>query len=118
MHVNGLANKFCEDDDSVIASARECLTPDVPEARPRLRDHAGVLLGPVGRARRPRPGARLGSTDLIYACGGGIMAHPGGIAAGVLSIRQAWEAAISGQALEEYARLHPELEQALKRFGG
>ena len=27
MHVNGLRNKFCEDDDSVIASARECLTP-------------------------------------------------------------------------------------------
>ena len=27
MHVNGLANKFCEDDASVIASARACLTP-------------------------------------------------------------------------------------------
>ena len=27
MHVNGLRNKFCEDDDSVIASARACLTP-------------------------------------------------------------------------------------------
>ena len=65
----------------------------------------------------PETWRRLGSTDLIYACGGGIMAHPGGIAAGVASIRQAWEAALSGQTLEEYARLHPELEQALKRFG-
>ena len=27
MHVNGLRNKFCESDESVIASARECLTP-------------------------------------------------------------------------------------------
>ena len=27
MHVNGLGNKFCEADDSVIASARACLTP-------------------------------------------------------------------------------------------
>src|SRR6201996_4964248 len=26
-HVNGLRNKFCESDESVIASARECLTP-------------------------------------------------------------------------------------------
>ena len=26
-HVNGLSNKFCEPDDSVIASARACLTP-------------------------------------------------------------------------------------------
>jgi ribulose-bisphosphate carboxylase large chain len=33
MHVNGLRNKFCESDESVIASARECQTPiasDVP----------------------------------------------------------------------------------------
>lgn len=29
MHVNGLDNKFCEANDSVIASARECLTPIV-----------------------------------------------------------------------------------------
>lgn len=27
MHVNGLRNKFCESDELVIASARECLTP-------------------------------------------------------------------------------------------
>ncbi len=26
-HVNGLSNKFCESDESVIASARACLTP-------------------------------------------------------------------------------------------
>ena len=30
MHVNGLRNKFCESDDSVMASARECLTPMSP----------------------------------------------------------------------------------------
>jgi ribulose-bisphosphate carboxylase large chain len=117
MHVNGLRNKFCEDDDSVIASARECLTPMF------RRPGRGCEIMPVFSSgqwagQAPETYRRLGSTDLIYACGGGIMAHPGGIAAGVLSIRQAWEAAISGQALEEYARLHPELEQALKRFGG
>lgn len=31
LHVNGLQNKFCEDDDSVIVSAKECLTPLFPE---------------------------------------------------------------------------------------
>ena len=31
--------------------------------------------------------------DLIYACGGGIMGHPMGVAAGVRSLQQAWEAA-------------------------
>ena len=32
VHCNGIANKFCEPDDSVVASARECLRPmfDVP----------------------------------------------------------------------------------------
>jgi ribulose-bisphosphate carboxylase large chain len=35
----------------------------------------------------------LGSTDLIFACGGGIMGHPGGTGAGVAAVRSAWEAA-------------------------
>ncbi len=34
MHVNGLRNKFCESDESVIASARECLTPMFPAPGP------------------------------------------------------------------------------------
>jgi ribulose-bisphosphate carboxylase large chain len=45
------------------------------------------------------------------------MAHPEGIAAGVASIRQAWEAALKGIPLDEYARDHVELRQALERFG-
>ena len=58
----------------------------------------------------------LGSTDLIYTCGGGIMAHPAGIAAGVRSIRQAWEAALQGQPLDQAAQDHTELRQAIERF--
>ena len=115
MHVNGIENKFCESDDSVIASARECLTPmfDVP-AR-------GCEIMPVfssGQSARQAPATyrALGSTDLIYACGGGIMAHPDGVAAGVQSIRQAWDAAVSGIALTEYAESHPELHTALTKF--
>ena len=34
LHVNGIDNKFCEDNDSVIASARECLTPMFTAPRP------------------------------------------------------------------------------------
>ena len=94
LHVNGLRNKFSEADDSVIASARAVLAPAVP--RRAVRRHAGVLLRPVGGAGARTPVPRLGSTDLIYAAGGGIMAHPGGVAAGVASLRQAWEAAAAG----------------------
>ncbi|MGH9665243.1 MAG: RuBisCO large subunit C-terminal-like domain-containing protein, partial [Bryobacteraceae bacterium] len=58
----------------------------------------------------------LGSTDLIFACGGGIIGHPGGIAAGVRSLRQAWEAAVTGVTLADYARDHEELRDALRKF--
>jgi ribulose-bisphosphate carboxylase large chain len=115
MHVNGLRNKFCEPDESVIASARECLTPmfDVPgrgcEVMPVFSSGQTVHQAPdTYRA--------LGNTDLIYACGGGLMAHPDGIAAGVRSIRQAWEAALSGCPLTDSARDNPELRRALERF--
>ncbi len=110
MHVNGLANKFSEADDSVIESARACLTPMFPQ-KP-------CVVMPVfssGQTVRQAPGtfAALGSTDLIHAAGGGIMAHPGGPAAGVAALRQAWEAATGGIDLADYAATHPALAQAL-----
>jgi len=115
LHCNGIANKFWEPDDSVIASARECLKPmfDVPGR--------GCEIMPVfssGQTARQAPPtfAALGATDLIFAAGGGIMAHPGGAAAGVLSLRQAWEAAVRGIPLDTYAATHPELRAALDRF--
>ncbi|MGA7341840.1 MAG: ribulose-bisphosphate carboxylase large subunit family protein [Terracidiphilus sp.] len=115
VHVNGLQNKFCEDDASVIASARECLTPMF--APP----HRGCEIMPVfssGQSARQAPDTykALGSADLIYACGGGILAHPAGPAAGVRSLRQAWQAAVNGVALAEYAKHHAELRAALEAF--
>jgi ribulose-bisphosphate carboxylase large chain len=112
MHVNGLRNKFCEPDESVIASARECLKPLWGGYRVMPVFSSGQWAG-----QAPDTYKALGSVDLMYLAGGGIMAHPGGPAAGVASLRQAWEAAISGQTLEEYARNHLELRQAIERFG-
>lgn len=116
-HVNGIDNKFCEANESVIASARECLTPmfDPP--------HPGCEVMPVfssGQSARQVPAtfAALGSTDLIYAAGGGILAHPGGPAAGVVALRQAWEAAVAGVPLAEAAKGQGELADALAMFGG
>jgi ribulose-bisphosphate carboxylase large chain len=115
-HVNGLRNKFCESDESVVASARECLTPMFPAP------HPGCEIMPVfssGQSARQAPGTfdALGSTDLIYAAGGGIMAHPMGPAAGVRSLQQAWEAAVVGVPLAAYAASRPELHSALALFG-
>ncbi|MGO4515353.1 ribulose-bisphosphate carboxylase large subunit family protein [Terriglobus sp. 2YAB30_2] len=115
-HVNGLRNKFCESDESVIASARSCLTPMFSAPLP------GCEVMPVfssGQSARQAPDTykALGCTDLIYACGGGIMGHPGGPAAGVRSLQQAWQAAVEGVPLAEFASRHQELAQALELFG-
>jgi ribulose-bisphosphate carboxylase large chain len=115
-HVNGLRNKFCESNESVIASARACLTPMFLPPAP------GCEIMPVfssGQSARQAPDtyAALGSTDLIYACGGGIMGHPMGVPAGVRSLQQAWEAATLGIPLTDYAVTHPELAAALATFG-
>ncbi len=115
-HVNGLRNKFCETDESVVASARACLTPMFSPPAP------GCEIMPVfssGQSARQAPETfkALGSTDLIYACGGGIMGHPMGVAAGVRSLQQAWEAAVANIPLTTFARSHPELAAALELFG-
>jgi ribulose-bisphosphate carboxylase large chain len=113
LHVNGIRNKFCEADDSVIASAKACLTPmlDGYQAMPVFS--SGQWAGQV-----PDTYAALNSVDLIYLAGGGIMAHPAGVAAGVASLREAWEAAMQGIPLNVYAESHPALREAVERFGG
>ncbi|WGF90119.1 ribulose-bisphosphate carboxylase large subunit family protein [Marinivivus vitaminiproducens] len=115
MHVNGLANKFCEDDASVIASARSCLTPMF---EPPAKDCVVMPVFSSGQSAVQAEATckALGRADLIHAAGGGIVAHPGGIAAGVASIRQAWEAALAGIPADTYARDHAELAQALDAY--
>ena len=115
-HVNGLRNKFCESDESVIASARACLQPMFPAP------YHGCEVMPVfssGQSALQAPDTfnALHSTDLIYAAGGGIMGHTMGPAAGVRSLQQAWEAATLNIPLATYAASRPELAAALQQFG-
>ncbi len=113
MHVNGLDNKFCEANDSVIASARQCLTPLWPD-KPCIA--MPVFSSGQSALQPPETFRLLQSTDLIYAAGGGIMAHPDGPAAGVESLRSAWEAAVSGTPLEEQARRDRALARAIEAY--
>jgi len=117
MHVNGLRNKFCEGDESVLASARECLTPMFSGV------NRGCEVMPVfssGQTVRQvhDTWAGLGTADMIYAAGGGLMAHPAGAAAGVRAMRQAWDAAMKGVSLEAAAAKNSELRQALEKYSG
>ncbi len=65
----------------------------------------------------PATWAAMGNDDLLFMAGGGILAHPGGPAAGVASLRQAWSATRAGTPLEAHAANAPELAQALAFFG-
>jgi ribulose-bisphosphate carboxylase large chain len=113
MHVNGIANKFQEDDDSVIASARACMTP-------MFVDKPCTIMPVFSSGQTVRQAAptweRLQSTDLIFLAGGGLFAHPGGIAAGVSALRLSWSAAIDGIPLDVAAKTHRELREALEKF--
>lgn len=115
MHVNGLTNKFSEADDSVITSAHACLKPMFEAPTPGYEVMPVFSSGQTARQAVDTYQA-LGSTDLIFCAGGGIMAHPAGVASGVQSLRQAWDAATQGVTLEAYAAEHRELAQALETF--
>lgn len=115
LHVNGIGNKFSEENASVIASARACLKPLL--ASPGSDDRAMPVFSSAQTARQASATYEaIKSVDLIYACGGGIIGHPGGATAGCASIRQAWKAAMDGVPLQRYAVAHPELAAALEAF--
>ncbi|MGH8022072.1 MAG: ribulose-bisphosphate carboxylase large subunit family protein, partial [Limisphaerales bacterium] len=104
IHVNGLANKFWESDDSVVRSIESCLKPLV-HPKEQTASGAGMEGGaqilPVVSSgqwggQAPETYRRTKTTDLLYLAGGGIQAHPDGPAAGVRSLQKWWEAAMEG----------------------
>jgi len=112
LHCNGLRNKFCESDESVARSARACLTPmGKRDDRAMPVISSGQWAGQVPDTYRV-----LESSDFMYLCGGGIVGHPDGAAAGVASLKQAWDAAARGVPLAAQAETSPELKRAIEFF--
>jgi ribulose-bisphosphate carboxylase large chain len=114
MHVHGVQGKFAQEDEEVVSSARDCVTPLTDGADDRVMP--AFSSGQWAGTAQPTFDA-IGHADLLFMAGGGILAHPGGPAAGVASIRQAWEAVAGGVPVAEAAQRHPELKQALDFFG-
>ena len=112
LHVNGIANKFWESDDSVVRSMEAC---------------AQLLLGGMSVLPVVSSGQwggqacetfrRTKTVDLLYMAGGGIMAHPDGPVAGVHSLQKWWEAAVEGLTLEQAATKYSELKKSVEKFG-
>ena len=114
IHVNGIANKFWESDDSVVRSIQSCLRP--------LAASSGAALLPVVSSGQWGGQAcetfrRTKTVDLLYLAGGGIMAHPDGPAAGVRSLQKWWEAAVEGLTMAQAAAKYPELRKSVEKFG-
>ena len=116
MHVHGMGGKFCDEDSEVQASAQICAEPLAPGNGDE--DHvlpvfsSGQWAGTV-----PATFDAVGSADFMFLAGGGILAHPSGPKAGIMSLRQAWDACEAGVSLEKHATSHSELAEALTFYG-
>lgn len=113
MHVHGVQGKFAQEDEEVVSAAKDCVTPLAEGVDDRVLP--AFSSGQWAGTAQPTWDA-IGHADLLFMAGGGILAHPGGPAAGVASIRQAWAAVADGLPLSDAARSHTELKQALDAF--
>lgn len=112
--INAIGAKYWESDDSFVRSFEAVTTP--------LFDPSDRALPVVGSGQwggqAPETYRRTGrNLRLMYLCGGGVVSHPGGPAAGVRAVQQAWQATVAGISLQDYARDHAELAQSLAKFG-
>jgi ribulose-bisphosphate carboxylase large chain len=112
LHVNGIANKFWESDDSVVRSIAACRAAE-PLGKPVL---PVVSSGQWG-GQAPETWRRTQTVDLLYMAGGGIQAHPDGAAAGVRSLQLWWEAAVEGLTVEQAVAKYPLLAKSQAKFG-
>ncbi len=112
LHTNGISNKFYETDDQVldsIAAVREPLlglTSTVPVLS--SGQWAGLAHATLDA---------VGSTDLLVLAGGGIHGHPDGVAAGVASMRDAWDSAVRGEDALTALENSESLRRAAELFG-
>jgi ribulose-bisphosphate carboxylase large chain len=111
LHVNGLNGKFYESNESVVTSIKACLEPilDGYTSMPVVSSGqwAGTAIDTYKAAE---------TVDVMHLAGGGILAHQDGAAAGFESMRLAWEAAVKGETLGDYANKHDVLKKAIQKF--
>jgi 3-oxoisoapionate-4-phosphate decarboxylase len=112
--INGIRVKYWEPDESFVESYKAVSTPLFSPVDCALPVAGSGQWGGQAPDTYKRNGC---SIDLMYLCGGGIVSHPAGAAAGVRAVKQAWEAAVQGIELEAYAKQHVELAQSIAKFG-
>lgn len=112
LHVGGINSKFWEPNDAIVEGVR-AIQEDRSVGAPMLP----VLSSAQTAATAASTYELLPTPDLLVLAGGGIHAHPGGVAAGVQSMREAWHAVASGQDPRMIATPGSALDVALDAFG-
>lgn len=111
MHVHGMGGKFADLTEEVANAAKLSLTA-LSDTDDRVMPvfSSGQWAGTL-----PLTLEKTQSADFMFLAGGGILAHPDGVAAGVASLQEAWQSIEAGTPLECSNR--PALAKALDFYG-
>ena len=107
LHVGTVVGKMSETKQEVVDNIEACKMP-MSGFKPILPVASGGL--------HPRLVPELMQTfgnDFVIQAGGGIHGHKNGTCAGAKAVRQAVDATLSGETIDEYAETHEELKAAL-----
>lgn len=112
LHTNGISNKFYETDAEVLDSIAAVRAPLL-----NLAPTVPVLSSGQWAGLAHATYAAVGTADLLVLAGGGIHGHPDGSAAGVESMRAAWDSAVRGGSAADALAASPALRRAVEMFG-
>ena len=94
-----------------LANRELCLTDRLPYKPVMPVASGGVHPGMIKKL------VDIAGTDLQMQAGGGVSGHPRGVRGGAMAMAQAVDAAAAGIELEDYAKDHAELAEALRKWG-
>lgn len=122
LHIGGLG-KLAGDKSEVYENWEEAVDDNIPASKHLFKQDwygikpvFGVCSGGLHVGIVDRLMDLLG-TDIVIQGGGGVHGHPGGTAKGAKAFRQAIDAYMDGININEYAKTHVELKQALDIWG-
>jgi len=125
LHIGTAVGKMHGGEDEVKSLLATCESSEVSEDRKTnrlaqnwegIKPLFAVASGGIHPGHVPKIMQILGK-DIIMQFGGGIHAHPGGTRAGAAAARQAIDAMMAGEKIEDYAMRHSELSLALGKWG-
>jgi ribulose-bisphosphate carboxylase large chain len=110
LHVGTVVGKMSETKEEVSENKEACIE-DLGGVKRVLPVASGGLYPSLVPALM-----KFFGNDFVIQAGGGIHGHPQGTVCGATAMRQAVDATLQGLSLQEYAKSHEELREALKTW--